>query len=131
MDPVVHFEIPYDNKTRVAGFYEKAFGWETKALGEEMGNYVLATSSAVGEDNLPSPGTINGGFFPKIAGRPQQQPSVVIAVEDVTKAMESVRQAGGKILGEPMDIPGVGKYVSFNDSEGNRLSMLQAVPLAQ
>ena len=128
MDPVVHFEIPYDNKTRMSGFYEKAFGWQTKSLGEEMGNYVLATSSPVGEDGLPVPGTINGGFFAKTAGAPQQHPSVMIAVEDITKAMDSVRQAGGKILGEPMEIPGVGKYVSFSDTEGNRLSLMQAAP---
>jgi len=32
------------------------------------------------------------------------------------------------VLGEPMDIPGVGKYVSFVDSEGNRVSMLQPLP---
>lgn len=131
MDPVVHFEIPYDNKTRMSGFYEKAFGWQTKALGEEMGNYVLATASASGEDDMPFPGTINGGFFPKIAGAPQQHPAVVIAVEDITKAMAAVREAGGKVLGEPMEIPGVGKYVSFHDTEGNRLSMLQAVTPAQ
>jgi len=29
------------------------------------------------------------------------------------------------VLGEPMLIPGVGQYVSFMDSEGNRVSMLQ------
>jgi len=27
-----------------------------------------------------------------------------------------------------MEIPGVGKYVSFMDSEGNRVSMLQPLP---
>lgn len=32
------------------------------------------------------------------------------------------------MLGEPMDIPGVGQYVSFTDTEGNRVSMLQPVP---
>jgi hypothetical protein len=130
MDPVVHFEIPYENKTRMSGFYEQAFGWQTQALGEEMGNYVLATSSPVGEDGLPVPGTINGGFFPKVAGTPLQHPSMMIAVEDITKAMASVSQAGGKILGEPMEIPGVGKYVSFSDTEGNRLSLMQAAPRA-
>ena len=130
MDPVVHFEIPYENKTRISGFYEQAFGWQTQTLGEEMGNYVLATSSPVGEDNLPVQGTINGGFSPTIAGAPQRHPTVVIAIEDVTKAMASVRQAGGKILGEPMHIPGVGTYVSFSDTEGNRLSLMQAAPRA-
>ncbi|MES2951097.1 MAG: VOC family protein [Pseudomonadota bacterium] len=128
MDPVVHFEIPYNNSSRIAGFYEKAFGWETKALGEEMGNYVLATSAPVGEDGPTVPGTINGGFFPKRADMPQQHPSVVIAVENITDAMAKVRAAGGTVLGDPMEIPGVGKYVSFNDTEGNRLSMLQAIP---
>jgi hypothetical protein len=33
--------------------------------------------------------------------------------------------AGGKVLGEPMEIPGIGLYVSFFDSEGNRVSMMQ------
>ena len=37
--------------------------------------------------------------------------------------------AGGQVLGEPMDIPGVGRYVSFLDPEGNRVSILQ--PLAR
>jgi hypothetical protein len=43
--------------------------------------------------------------------------------------MDKVRTAGGQVLGEPMDIPGVGRYVSFFDTEGNRVSMLQ--PLAR
>jgi hypothetical protein len=42
--------------------------------------------------------------------------------------MDKVRQAGGNVLGDPMDIPGVGKYVSFMDPEGNRVSMLQPLP---
>jgi hypothetical protein len=32
---------------------------------------------------------------------------------------------GGKVLGEPMEIPGIGQYVSFFDTESNRVSMLQ------
>jgi len=28
-------------------------------------------------------------------------------------------------LGEPMEIPGVGLYLSFRDTEGNRVAMLQ------
>jgi predicted enzyme related to lactoylglutathione lyase len=39
--------------------------------------------------------------------------------------MKNVEEAGGKVLGEPLDIPGVGLYVSFIDTEGNRVSMLQ------
>jgi uncharacterized protein len=39
--------------------------------------------------------------------------------------MRLVEQEGGKVLGEPMQIPGVGRYVSFFDTEGNRVSMSQ------
>ncbi len=40
--------------------------------------------------------------------------------------MTIVTDAGGKVLGEPMEIPGVGLYVSIEDTEGNRVSMLQS-----
>jgi hypothetical protein len=45
MSSVVHFEMPYDDRERMAKFYQDAFGWQTRMLGEEMGNYVLATTT--------------------------------------------------------------------------------------
>jgi predicted enzyme related to lactoylglutathione lyase len=42
--------------------------------------------------------------------------------------MKKVRDAGGKVLGEPVEIPDVGLYVSFFDTEGNRVSMIQPAP---
>ena len=128
MNPVVHFEMPYDDRMRMAKFYEQAFGWQTRALGEEMGNYVLATTTETGEAGPKRPGAINGGFFPKKPDWPAQHPSIVIAVGDINESLERVRQAGGTVLGEPMEIPSVGQYVSFIDTEGNRVSMLQPVP---
>lgn len=125
MNPVIHFEMPYDNRQRMAKFYQSAFGWRTEPLGEEMGNYVRATTTDTDQNGPKTPGAINGGFFEKTADRPLQYPSVVIAVDDVETAMKSVKAAGGQVLGEPMEIPGVGQYVSFTDTEGNRVSMLQ------
>ncbi len=69
------------------------------------------------------------GFFPKKPDWPMQHPSVVIAVDDLVTAMNKITRAGGRVLGEPMEIPGVGGYVSFVDTEGNRASLLQ--PLAR
>ena len=40
IDSVVHFEMPYDDRDRMAKFYQDTFGWQTRMLGEEMGNYV-------------------------------------------------------------------------------------------
>ena len=50
---------------------------------------------------------------------------------DIQAAIKKVAEAGGKLLGEPMEIPGVGQYVSFFDTEGNRVSMLQPDPRMQ
>ena len=128
MNPVVHFEMPYDDKARMAKFYESAFGWQTQMLGEEMGNYVLASTTECDENGPQKPGAINGGFFARKPDWPAQVPSVVIAVEDIRLAMQLVGKAGGEILGEPMEIPNVGQYVSFMDTEGNRVSLLQPIP---
>src|SRR5262245_5020483 len=128
MDSVVHFEMPFEKRERMAKFYQAAFGWQTQMLGQDMGNYVVATTTETGEAGPKKPGAINGGFYEKQANLPQQYPSLVIAVDDVKKSTEKVKSAGGKVLGEPQDIPGIGKYVSFLDSEGNRLSMLQPLP---
>ncbi len=128
MNPVVHFEMPYDNRERMADFYESAFGWYTKKLGDDMGNYVLATTTETDEDGSRKPGSINGGFYPKKPDWPAQYPSIIIAVDDIQESARKVTDSGGKVLGEPMEIPGVGQYVSFTDTEGNRVSMLQPIP---
>ena len=128
MDPVVHFEMPYGSPQRVARFYESAFGWQTNLMGEDMGSYLLATTTETDNGRPVRPGAINGGFFPKDPNSPGQHPSVVIAVEDIKASMKKVTDAGGKVLGEPMEIPGIGQYVSFTDTEGNRVSMLQPAP---
>ena len=130
MCPVVHFEMPYEQRDRIAKFYESAFGWQMQKLGAEMGNYVIASTSEMDGCTPKNPGMINGGFYQKNPEWPAQSPSVVIAVEDIADAMQQVSKAGGKVLGEPMPIPGVGKYVSFFDPEGNRVSMLQPLPRA-
>ena len=128
MDPVVHFEMPYADRERMAKFYTSAFGWRTQMLGEDMGKYVIATTTETDETGPKKPGSINGGFFENKADWPMQRPSVVIAVDNIQESAKKVKSAGGKLLGEPMDIPGVGKYVSFTDTEGNRISMLQPLP---
>jgi uncharacterized protein len=126
MNPVVHFEMPASDRVRMADFYAKVFGWQTQMLGEDMGNYVTVSTSPTDEHGRPTmPGAINGGFFPVIKGEPAQYPSVVIAVDDIKESAASVTKSGGKVLGEPVMIPGVGLYVSFIDTEGNRLSILQ------
>jgi len=138
MSPVVHFEMGYNDRERMKKFYETAFGWKMQQFGEDMGNYVVAQTTETDEQGMvKTPGNINGGFYKK-EGPSSQAPSVVISVDDINAAVEEVKKAGGKILGgmqpdgtktmAPTEIPGVGLWISFEDTEGNRVSLLQPNP---
>jgi predicted enzyme related to lactoylglutathione lyase len=126
-NPVVHFELPAENRERMRAFYEKTFGWKTQQLGPEMADYITVTTTETDDNRMvKTPGTINGGFYQKHAVEADaQHPSVVIAVDNIEESMEQVKTNGGTIHGFPVDIPGVGKFVAFTDTEGNRLSILQ------
>jgi predicted enzyme related to lactoylglutathione lyase len=135
-NPVVHFEMGYNDRERMKKFYSDAFGWKMQQMGDEMGNYVVAQTAETDEKGMvKTPGAINGGFYKKNENPLSHAPSVVISVEDINEAVKGVEAAGGTILGamnekgentmEPMQIPGVGLWISIMDPEGNRVSMLQ------
>lgn len=128
MNPVVHFEIPAEDRKKVTAFYNKVFGWNNQQLGKEYNDYVVTHTTETDEKGMPKElGRINGGFYQKVqdGSKPLQYPSLVIAVDDIHAHMKKVEAAGGRVLGQPWDIPNVGLYISFLDPEGNRLSMLQ------
>ncbi len=84
MNPVVHFEMPTENKKRVKSFYETVFGWKMSQLGPEMGDYLLAYTTETDEKGMvKTPGNINGGFYQK--GKDGTVPHIVIAVDDLKK----------------------------------------------
>ncbi len=126
MNPVVHFEMPYKDAKRASTFYRKTFGWKMMEFGPEMGNYITAVTTDSDDKGRPTkPGSINGGLFSKTGEQKDACPSVVIGVSDIHNHMKMVTAAGGTILGEAVQIPGVGWYVSFLDTEGNKVSLLQ------
>ncbi len=126
MNPVVHFELPAEDRERMADFYKKTFGWQSQLLGPDMGDYVLVTTTDTdGNGMVKTPGTINGGFYKKSGAAPTEHPSVVIQVDDIEEAMNKIKQAGGDILADPDEIPGVGMFTYFKDTEGNVVGILQ------
>lgn len=126
MGPVTHFEMPAEDRARMRKFYESTFGWKTHQLGKEMGDYVLVTTADTDEKRMVTkPGAINGGFYQKTDDPLSNHPSIVIQVENIEASMKKVKAAGGKVIGKPMPIPGVGTFVSIIDTEGNRVSIIQ------
>lgn len=136
MNPVVHFEMGYTDMERMMKFYQTVFGWQTKAMGSDMGNYVIAQTTETDENGMvQTKGAINGGFYQKGEDPLAQAPSVVISVDDMQAALDAVVKNGGKLLGvldpqgnrtmKPQMIPGVGLWMSAEDTESNRFSVIQ------
>ena len=120
---------------------DKNIPWHKPERGNDpdMGGYVVAQTTETDANGMvKTPGHINGGFYAKTDSPSSQAPSVVISVDNMQDAIKQVKKSGGKILGsmdekgehtlEPQMIPGVGLWLSIQDTEGNRVSMLQANP---
>jgi len=122
---IVHFEIEATDRDRAANFYSQAFGWQMQNMGEDMGNYVVVTTGDPKE-----PGGINGGIFGTQPGGAKELNaySCVVGVDNIDQAMASVKRAGGQLLGDKMDIPGVGTFARCKDTEGNIFTVLQPLP---
>jgi predicted enzyme related to lactoylglutathione lyase len=111
--PVVHWELWSEDPEKVAEFYKEVFDWEIRHLPEM--NYRLVET---GGD-----GGIDGGIM-----QPQQGPwpgnmAFYIDVDDLDAFAEKIRDAGGKIIVDGVDVPGVGRMSLFEDPDGRVLGM--------
>lgn len=116
MGRVVHFEITADDVKRACKFYE-VFGWKITDAGVPGTEYWLAVT---GEGEVG----IDGAIMPR-----EYSPQPVrntIDVANIDEMIEKVKQAGGKIVEDKQDIPGVGVYINALDTEGNQFGMLEA-----
>ena len=125
MNPVVHFEMPYHDAKRASAFYANAFGWNVHDMGAEMGGYLMLFTADKDVRDDGKRGAIDGGLFPHEPDN--AHPSIVIGVGDIHATMKRITDAGGTLLGEVMEIPEIGTYISFRDTEGNRNSLMQGV----
>ncbi len=125
MNRVIHFEIQADNVDRAKNFYQKVLGWKIEqAMKKEEGgmDYWTITTGDAG------PG-INGGMYP----RPQEKEKkfylydCTITVPNLDQAIKAVKENGGTITSEKMEIPKVGWFASAKDTEGNKFGLMQPI----
>ena len=120
--PINHFEIPFDDQKRVKSFYGDVFGWGFQDMPEI--DYTMVFTDKLNENGTPStPGVVNGGFTKR--NPIQQQPTLVITVENINETIEKIKAYGCEIQGELLDV-GMGLYHLFKDPEGNVLGVFQS-----
>lgn len=117
MNKVVHFEIPVDDLGRAKKFYS-IFDWELQDIPGDM-KYTTVTTVPVDEKYMPKEvGGINGGMFKRKKDGPTG-PVVTINVDSIVEFAKKIKASGGKMTMGKTEIPQMGFYAYFTDTEGN------------
>lgn len=110
----------YEHLTRdvdaAIAFYAEVVGWKTQPFGDGYQMWVGSQGPLGGVMKLE-------GEAAK-AGTPPQWMAHV-QVEDLDRAVATVRRLGGKIWKEPTQIPSVGRFSVIGDPQGAVLSLFQ------
>ena len=123
MDKVLHFEIPFDDKSRAMKFYGECFGWKLTDMPEM--NYVMALSTASDEKSQRpiDPGAINGGLFQRPKEAPH--PCIYVGVASIDETLKKVQRMNGKVVTPKTPIPGMGAFARVSDTEGNVIGLFE------
>lgn len=111
--PVVHWEFWSADSPKIAEFYRSVFDWNLRPLPEL--NYTLVETGGTGG--------INGGIMTPQAGPWPANLTFYIDVDDLDAYGKKIVAAGGKMLVEKMEVPGVGRLSLFEDPDGRVLGM--------
>ncbi len=114
MDKVMMFEIPVNNIKRATGFYKTMFGWR---ITNWDGFYWVTT---VPEDKNWVPkekGAINGEMYRRATK--DEKPTLVVMVPSITRALNKLVKAGGRVISKKEKIGEWGYYARIKDTEGN------------
>ena len=113
--PVVHWELWSKNPQQLSDFYAQAFGWQIRHMPEM--NYRFVETGGQGG--------INGGIMTPQEGPWPGNMALYIDVDDLDTFAANIRDAGGKMIVERMEIPGVGAFALFEDPDGRVLGLWQ------
>lgn len=132
MDKVTHFEIPANDKEKAKQFYSSVFEWQINDIPVQMGggegSYTTATTVDVDQQTMvpTEPGAINGAIIARDATR--SAPVITVTVESIEESLQKVTSAGGSVVDERQEIPGMGAYAYVSDPSGNVVGLWENAP---
>jgi len=117
LNPVGWFEIPVKDLNRGKKFYETVFSVKLEA--NEMGSLKMAWFPTQDGKAGATGSLVQGqGYVPSHHGA-----QVYFSVDDIEKTLSNIERSGGKTLSKKMAIGQYGFVASFEDCEGNRVSL--------
>jgi predicted enzyme related to lactoylglutathione lyase len=89
-------------------FYGQLFGWQPQDLGEQVGHYTF----------LLQDGKMVGGLGPLMMPQQPVAWSSAVCTHDAAATAKAVREAGGNVVAEPMEVMGQGTLAVLADPAG-------------
>jgi uncharacterized protein len=110
-----HIEIPAEDTGRARNFYGELFGWKFADEIPGFEGYHMF-STPVGD----------AGMAGAIGKRGEMAPEKVrsyVHVDSIDDSLSKVTALGGTVLEPKAEVPGMGWYAVFADTEGNELAL--------
>jgi len=116
-------EIATDKLEECRKFYAEVFGWQFKKSGATGDEMEYLEFSADGKNFM-------GGLFemkPEWYGgeMPAPHSNMYVAVDDVDQSADKALDLGGVIVGEPCDVPNVGRMCQIEDPTGAKFFIIR------
>lgn len=111
---VSHVEWPCRDLTCAQEFFQRLFGWEFKAFGN---NYLLC-------DNTAGPAI---GLLRQEEVTPARPCTVFVKVDSINESVQTAIGLGGTLAVVKTAIPGYGWYAQLTDLDGNLVGLFEAL----
>jgi predicted enzyme related to lactoylglutathione lyase len=115
----VWFEHVSKDSKKAQAFYGEVLGWQTRPFPMGPSNYDMICLG----DSLDS--MIGGYAAPRDDSQPAHWVSY-LSVENVDVAAQAVTANGGRVIGQPFDIPTVGRTARIADPQGAELCLFKS-----
>jgi predicted enzyme related to lactoylglutathione lyase len=111
----VWYELMTTDPKAAIAFYTDVIGWKTQAWEGDYTMWVGSSGPLGGTLALPEQAK-------KMGAPPHWLANVQVA--DADKTIARVRELGGRVLVEPMDLPKIGRYAVFADPQGATMAII-------
>lgn len=120
MPTLYHFDIPVDNAGRAQQFYKDVFGWNMKKLSSQVDSKVELWMCETEDENGRK--GITGGMMKRDS---LHTITNYILVNYIDEHTSKINNSGGKVTLHKTEIPNVGFFAMFLDSENNLFGLFE------
>jgi len=117
---LVHFEIPVNDPTKLARFYEELFSWKFAKMPDPSGNmdYWLISHKDAGENETM------GGLYKRTMG--EMGFVNYFGVTDLEQSLAKATSLGATVVKGKQEIPNIGWFAILQDPDNNTFALFQS-----